>query len=260
MLVASEPVQRVLSHQEPLLCAVPGDESHHWHLATLVALDCVSVNGWGDYVSPIPSWQAVKARNARGTSPTTPAPRASHRPANIFSHQTLPRLLSPPSGRTQTGGKNKANREGLFRRSRGPGGQCSTITGDHVKPHWGDVAFLRGRTDWSQSGLPRVTWPVGRGAGFRRRAAASPTALPVSTVQYGKREEARGAGMWPPVGAGRSSTSRPSLVHGLASVSPSRTGDRALEPPPASASIQVSQSSLSAFISTQSLGKQPPPP
>ena len=54
--------------------------------------------------------------------------------------------------------------------------------------------------------------------------------------------------------------SRPSLVHGLASVSPSRTGDRALEPPPASASIQVSQSSSSAFISTQSLGKRPPPP
>ena len=118
----------------------------------------------------------------------------------------------------------------------------------------------------SQIGLPRVTRPVGRGAGFRRRpagcrAVASPTTLPASTVKYGKREEVRGG--WdvaPRQGTGGSSMSRPSLVHRLASVSPSRTGDRALEPPPASASIQVSQSSSSAFISTQSLGKRPPPP
>lgn len=37
LVLASEPVQRVLSDWEPLLCAVPGDESHHWHLATPVA-------------------------------------------------------------------------------------------------------------------------------------------------------------------------------------------------------------------------------
>lgn len=54
--------------------------------------------------------------------------------------------------------------------------------------------------------------------------------------------------------------SRPSLVHGLASVYASGTGDGALEPPPAPASIQGSQGSLSSFISTQSLGERLPPP
>ena len=117
----------------------------------------------------------------------------------------------------------------------------------------------------SQSGLPRVTRPVGHGAGFSRspagcRAPASLTALPASTVQYGKCEEAQGAGVWPP-GRVQEAPSHQGPVLSTAwpqSFHPEQ--ETVLEPPPAPASIQVSQSSLSAFISTQSLGKRLPPP
>lgn len=79
----------------------------------------------------------------------------------------------------QTRVNDEANREGLFRRSRGPGGQCNTVTGHHVRPREGDAAFLRGRTGWV------TEWPAQGHTASRRRG-------------WVQTEEARGAGMWPP--------------------------------------------------------------
>ena len=99
--------------------------------------------------------------------------------------------------------KNEASSEGLFSRSRGPGGWCNSH-GSSCETSWGRCCFSREGLAGSQSGLPRVTRPVGSGAGFRQRPA-----------------DAGPRSVWDVAPAGRraSSTSGPRLVHGLASVS-----------------------------------------
>lgn len=183
MLVASEPVQGVLSHQEPLLLSqVTSPITGTWPCLWLWIISVI----WGDYVSPVPSWEAVKAQNARDTSsPLQPPVPATGQ--QTYSVPDTPKASLTSSWKDSDWWEeqtriNKASREGLFRRSRGPGGECNTITGDPVKPRGGD-AFLGGRTDWFTEWPAQghtASWPRGwiqseprrlQGPGLPHRAA-----------------------------------------------------------------------------------------